>query len=208
METCQTNEAISKNGGNMDAEPQSLLQRALQAISLQSGCETGLSSEPLMLFLLLMDDRTIEEQTPMGRYLLHQLSALVDSKTTRLQLIREARDLLLADSKYWDGLSRQSSQILQNFNACKRGRKAVVQVSCIRVCVCVKSVIKNMLTSKSHIHRQRTRRMLQTRGMFRAAHPCCSWYMRAEPGITCSSIDWTLKYKKYSRKFYFRVQSL
>jgi hypothetical protein len=73
----------------------------------------------------------------MGRYLLHQLSALVDSKRTRLQLIREARDLLLADSKYWDGLSRQSSQVLQSFNACKRGRKAVVQVSCMHVCVCV-----------------------------------------------------------------------
>jgi len=148
METCQINEAISKNGRNMDAEPQSLLQRALRAISLQSGCGTGLSSKPLMLFLLLMDDRTIDEQTPMGRYLLHQLSALVDSKRTRLQLIREARDLLLADSKYWDSLSRQSSQVLQNFNACKRGRKAAVQV-----CVCDKCNKKNYdqwLTSKSH----------------------------------------------------------
>jgi hypothetical protein len=136
METCQDNECVDKKGANMDAKQQSLMQRALQAISLQSGCGTGLNSEPLMLFLLLMDDRTIDEQTPMGRYLLRQLSALgvcgdcgSDSKKIRLQLIRDARDLLLADSKYWDGLSSQSSQVLQNFNACRRGRKAAVQVS-------------------------------------------------------------------------------
>jgi hypothetical protein len=58
METCQNNEAIGKNGGNVDVKQQSLLQQALQAISLQSGCGTGLSSKPLMLFLLLMDNRT------------------------------------------------------------------------------------------------------------------------------------------------------
>ena len=39
---------------------------------------------------------------------------------------------------------------------------------------------------RNHTRRRSTRRMLQTRGMFRAARPCCSWCTRAGPGTTCS----------------------
>ena len=122
-------------------EDKSILQRALAAISSKHECESGLSGEPLVLLLLLLDDRTLDEQTPMGRQLLHALSPLgistsggEESVRRRSCLLREAREFFLGSDDYWAGLARQSPHVLKAFKSCNRGKKGDIVVSWALIC--------------------------------------------------------------------------
>jgi hypothetical protein len=115
-------------------EDKSILQRALAAMSSKHECESGLSGEPLVL--LLLDDRTLNEQTPMGRQLLHALSQLgistlggKESVQRRSSLLGEAQEFFLGSDNYWAGLARQSPHVLKVFKSCNRGKKGDIVVS-------------------------------------------------------------------------------
>jgi hypothetical protein len=108
-------------------ESRSLLSQALAAIAQDEFTAKGLSSEPMVLLMLLLDDSTLEGQTVMGKILLKALDHLKLGEGNRRQrLISEVRDLFLASDEYWEGLSSQGGRIEEGFDALKKGKKDCV----------------------------------------------------------------------------------
>jgi hypothetical protein len=115
-------------GVGSDNLGQVLLAQALEAISSENMSKKGLNSEPLVLMMLLLDNKTLEEQTPIGRHLLHALSHLGICHDTERRgvLLQAVRLFLSASNDYWHNLSSQQGVIAKRFNACKRGKKGEV----------------------------------------------------------------------------------
>lgn len=130
-----------------------LLSQALAAISKDEHTKKGLDSEPLALLMLLLDDSTLDGQTPMGRHLLSALSHLGisdDNADRRQQLLLELKSFFLASDEYWEGLHGQSLQIEKRFDDFKKGKKdevteaferQAVEKGCISSCASVLQIV-------------------------------------------------------------------
>jgi hypothetical protein len=110
-----------------------LLSQALAAIAQDEFTRQGLNSEPLMLLMLLLDDSTLQSQTPVGRHLLRALRHLGvtggSNEQERRQLLNEVHDFFLGSDDYWEGLHAQSRKIEREFDDLKKGKKDDVMVA-------------------------------------------------------------------------------
>ena len=60
----------------MQESDASLMKRALALVSSQEACKRGLGCDPSLLLLLALPPIVLEEQIPVGRYLLSTLESL------------------------------------------------------------------------------------------------------------------------------------